>query len=515
MLVFYMVFDDKWKDNINNEFKWVEFQNPTQITLDEFNDRWVETLDTPWNICIIWSGGIWDKARELIRHESVLNEVGFKIPRTLVLSEDVLYDLVEKLGLSGDLDNLYRAFVNKYWFKEQRLTKEFIKAWKKIYSYFDWEELMVRSSWEWDSIWTGIYETISPDIVRGIYDEKPINPKVVIGDIIKVLSSFFSKDWNTYREQIKVWEGFGIILQPVIWQRIKKNWWEHYIPVLSGNGYTSTENDNMPTLTLKTGFWGWVDGKGLNNMKKDIFMKEWKWRSGWFWTLWEIYRDRWGWQISNEKELEMDDCLKFDQEFRDIKFDTLFNMLEELEQKTWKSQYIEFASKEEDGKLSYYITQISNIEKWNLDIIDFSQFNNPMISADMITGTGEKICEHILHCVNEAHFSKLNTFNKTNDNYILVLAAHLVTSWWRGVSIPFSYYSNAGVILVEWAHKLGWDLPSHFRGLMDGTWKFLGQLTNSPYINDAWNSDHMLKSSWKYRVYSSEKQQKLVITEEK
>ena len=113
---------------------------------------------------------------------------------------------------------------------------------------------MLRSSAEGDARGTGTY--------KSAYTENGL--PIVRKTLQNVLSSYFSQDAIAFRRDANTGEGFAIIIEPMIGQKID-NWC--FAPVLSGFGYTSTSRGEG-YISAVPGLGGGVESKDIEKITK-------------------------------------------------------------------------------------------------------------------------------------------------------------------------------------------------------------------------------------------------------
>ncbi|MCH2189049.1 hypothetical protein MK079_04450, partial [Candidatus Gracilibacteria bacterium] len=244
---------------------------------DLFQIQISNILEHTSNFFVLGNGEIGDKARQLIQKESDILAAGLQVPKTIILADDVLKYMCECLKIDIGT-NMHTQFYTKYHIG--KLPHELLHITKLIGQYLEWERLAIRSSACQDSAGTGIYDT--KFLTEFNHSKDPyisalekVTPKNIIYTILEIYNSYFSDEGYEYRRQTHASDGFGVIIQPIIGQDIAKahdypEWGTIFEPVLSGNGYTSTLKNNIPTLTVVPGIGGGVEGAGVNGITNHI-----------------------------------------------------------------------------------------------------------------------------------------------------------------------------------------------------------------------------------------------------
>ncbi len=481
---------------------------------------------------IIWTWNIWDKARELLIKAQKLNEIGFETPKRVMITENFinLFLLVNDLGenlskveITEDLESK----IMKSFFTEEQYT-----ILNDIINSYQGEVLAIRSSAEWDSRWTGVYTSE--------FVEKDMN--LVELAFKKVLCSYFTINAVEFRKKAKLKEGFGIIIEPMIYEKYLK----HIAPVMSGFWYTSTAQ--WPWyINAVPGLWGWVDtrygekitaesiweydGNLVNYLLTELVLmksvgdnKKHRVSSllrtdqrvihydKYIGSAYELYTGNIkGW--ITKKELTFAWPVK--NNFEWLNLTDFFDKIKKMEKEFGKPQYFEWALTFRYGEPVYWITQIADTSP-NLDVLDFQNLPDILAEWHSVVGTRKFIAEDIVICMEEEDMEKLFEYNKTHKNYILFYSSNLVSKWWPDC-MRFAHFSNA-TMLAEIETRAHSGSPiGHFWWKLEATSKVFCILDEekSPLLDSLiWEQsmDFQVYNK-KFEITSSERQNRLVICE--
>lgn len=508
---------------------------------------------------IIGKGSIGAKARELQNKASILKAVGFNIPRTTVLAEGFFDGFFRRNALGGNLREASKVSNIQSGIGEGYFSSDDLKTLKKVTSSYGNTPLVIRSSAEGDARGTGIYESVFTDNkIEGVRK-----------GIQKVLASYYSPSATAFRRDAKTDEGFGVIIQPLVGQVIYSGERKIFAPVLSGFGYTSREEGY---INVVPGIGGGVEtgcGERLTKAALEPYngnLKEYvedvrsmmtrnkivKRKSALLRTmgiydlnsinvLFETMYNLKGYFLpyKNLDGRASDISSNLDQRlntsFQKVNLNPLFDNMQKMEQAFGKPQYLEWAMTLEKGKPKYWVVQIADIDK-KKDIFDFEKFGEPFIEAHMVTGSGVKDVNAAIFCSDPHEIDLLNYFNEKHKNYLLFITSSLTSDAckrWRyengGRNLEFADINNASVIIeVSDAEHLS-EPKDHFKGSLDITGKLFGVTKFDRDDNkfcDKWrdfwrrdsikkNSNMKIRENIKAKVVGSERQNRLVIFENK
>ncbi|MEI6886942.1 MAG: PEP/pyruvate-binding domain-containing protein [bacterium] len=483
-----------------------------EIQLSNENQKDIE-------IEIIGDGSIGAKAKELLEKTHLLRELGFSTPRRVVLASGFFNEFFLRNNLGIDFANVDITDSTTQRVIRGSFSKEQFELIKTISESFGDVPLVVRSSAEGDSRGTGTYNTVFVDNDLGEVNKA----------IRKVLSSYFTKSAKAFRKDANTPEGMGIIIEPLIGEKIEDSLvpeYEYITPAFSGYGYTSTAREG-PYITIVRGLGGAVDSRdgikitpltlGINDVNFGYYLDQ----------MW-IDKEK---RFSEDNGIHYGKIFEVNKAFRkghlaktQIDFLTatdnfdishLFSSIIKIEEQLGKPQYFEFAITSEDGQPKCWITQIADIDI-KVDTIDFSESKTPLINADSVTGTGIIESNCIVTCITLAQVKALEEYNKTHFGYILIYRDELISGEVR--DLYYQHYSNSSVLL-EVSTGIHANNPiSHLSGQLDMTNKFFGifssdelfELENllKPIVN---KTNGIEEYNGKFKVISSERQNRLIV----
>ena len=491
------------------------------------------------DIEVIGSGNIGDKARQLLEKTQKLREIGFYTPRRSVLAEDFFDGIFQINGLGNSLrevkvvDNLE----SRIRLANLRPTEAFVLQ-DVIKSYGN-SPLAIRSSAEGDARGTGIYKTEFTD--TGIGN--------AIQHVLNVLASYFSPDAIAFRRDAATGEGFGVIVEHIIGQKLR--WGDSYVlaPVLSGFGYTSTSRGEG-YVNIVPGLGGGVETRDGERITKSAIqefdgnLREYQYSE----------RDAmWGGNktmrksallqtdgtfLSNEYSsraffpatkyhsaqvsqtyIRLEDNIG--RAFEEINLLTLFEMMRRMEEAFGRPQYFEWAMTLESRKPKYGITQVADISK-KLDMMDFEDLGDVLFMGHTVIGTGIKECYRIANCWNPDDVETLHEFNQKNGGYVLLYSSRLTSGLSRGGirQLQYSDFNNAYVFIeIQDAAHLG-DPVAHLGGQLSMTGKLFGVLDYNAEIPPQWDKFHAREIEigglrvydGKVKVVASERQNRIIVS---
>ncbi|HII66329.1 TPA: hypothetical protein HA295_06180 [Candidatus Woesearchaeota archaeon] len=193
---------------------------------------------------------IGDKAEQLRAKTAALREMGFSTPPRAVFPYEFFLPLLRRIGIheprsyqegleeriqsahfSGDeLRQISHDVLEFAYDPEQSI------ALSRLLGESHPEPMMVRSSAFGDAMGNGVY--------RSHISFNRLN--VLVGDMLKVLSSHFSEQGFVFRQKTNAKEGIGVIVEPFLFQELCNGASDIYGgkyffgPIISGHGYTST-----------------------------------------------------------------------------------------------------------------------------------------------------------------------------------------------------------------------------------------------------------------------------------
>ncbi len=487
------------------------------------------------DIEIYGNGFIGDKAGQLVEKTAVLREIGFRTPRRVILAEDCFDGYFQRNELGDNLRTTQLAPTLASRIRDGEFSPEDVATLQAIGTSFDTPALVIRSSAAGDARGTGIYTSV---VVAN-------DTTQTVEGVKQVLESYFSPSAIAFRKDAKTGEGFAIMIEPLIGQPIAASEYAAsdnptFSPILSGFGYTSTAKGEGYT-NIVPGYGGGVDNReGLE--VTGAVIKQYDGR------LFDYILEKR--EISIQRGLDAYDIpslLTFDMDgfsyapysasrkhflgemvhdpqvdLPNLNFSTFFEMMQEMETVFGKPQYLEWALTSFDGKPSYWLLQIADIDR-KTDIFDFSGHGEPLFSAYAVTGSGIVNSEFMIDCFNPQGIPRLREFNQTHAGYVLLYADRLSSSL-AGKdfgTISYEDFSNAAVLLAyggSGLHSAGESI-GHIGGLAAVTGKLFGVLNplaeikpNWEVFNDKEQEDVEMKT---YRgditTVASERQNKMII----
>lgn len=257
----------------------------------------------------------------------------------------------------------------------------------------------------------------------------------------QVYASEFTPSAKAWRDKVALPMGMAILIQPVI----GKKFGENFLPVASGNGYTSYQG--LPTLRVCYGLGTRaVNGEGIVlNIKPDILDH--------FRKKMYIQEKADAIDLTTGEVIEIDaqtEALYEAAEDCDIRY--LFDSMAKL--RAAGNFYFEWVS---DGCLAY-IVQISPYKDKISEEISFDPPENSSLlcQGTDVASTGRNICDGGIVYV-QTWTSKdcevLASLNHSLKNYLLILPQQAFTIAIRGTEEPgrvkFSQFSNANAIVEK------------------------------------------------------------------
>lgn len=485
---------------------------------------------------IVGNGNIGEKARQLLEKMSSLAKIGFSAPRRTVLAEGYFDGFFQRNGLGANLRSVEISEDLEAKIKNGSLTSEELEVLKTVILSYRKKPLVIRSSGEGDARGTGIYNS-----------EFTVNSlEWVTESLQSVLASYFSTAATTFRMDANREEGFAVIVEPMIGQKIRS----FFAPLLSGFGYTSTSRGEgyiniVPFLcggvdssygerltenilkgfngslaryrdsaredarvTLKTrltresGLLGTCnpDFSSMNSCYGKVFVRG--------------SADTRGKVLNETSRLEGEIKRVFDE----VDLLPLFEMMKRMEDAFGRPQYFEWAMTTSKGKPKYWMLQIADVDK-KLDVLDFGDLGEVLFSGHSVTGSGIKECDKIAYCIDYWQIESLRKFNQRNNDYVLLYSGKL-TKGAPVAEMNYEHYSNASVF-IESPDSFHDEEPiDHLRGQMDLTGKLFAILDRGSVRMQQWrkfktrliNENELQVYRGKVRIIGSEMQNRLVVS---
>jgi hypothetical protein len=495
------------------------------------------------DIEVIGNGNIGDKARQLIQKSPALRKIGFHTPKRTVLAEDYFDGFFQRNRLGDNLQGISVIDGIEDRIKHGSLTLDEFNTLVRVCDSYEDQPLAVRSSAEGDSRGTGTYKSTFTDS----------RVTSVRKSILKVIGSYFSNDAIAFRRDANTGEGFAVILEPIIGQRIEQEFSDNiFAPILSGFGYTSTSRGEGHVVMVP-GLGGGVESRDGERITREI-MQQFKGSLDEYLdsekdAMFSYFREK----VKRKSKLLKTDreSLSFDRgftldayfapsrhekrgrvyptsveftgeldrTFRELNLLPFFEMMKKMEDSFGKPQYFEWAMTLDNGQPKYWITQVADVNK-KLDLMDFEDLGEVLFSAHTVTGTGIKESNKIANCWNPDDVARLYEFNKRNENYVLLFSSRMTS---RGVGVrrlSYSDFSNARVFLeIQDAQHTG-DPVAHLGGQLDMTGKLFGVLEYGGEIPPNWErfeskeqeEDGLRVYQGKVKTIASERQNRMVVS---
>src|SRR3989338_8372364 len=208
------------------------------------------------DIEIIGEGEIGDKARQLVEKTPKLREIGFYAPRRFVLAEHFFDGFFQRNGLGNSLRDAHGSDLEER-IKKGSMAREEFEALERVCSYYGDNPVIFRSSARGDASGTGVYESV-------VTNNHPSDRRRAM---LKVLASYFSESAKLFRRDAKTGEGFGILIDPLMFNRLGL-YGDFLAPLVSGHGYTSTLKGSG-YIKIVPGFGGGVMSRDPLELKRE------------------------------------------------------------------------------------------------------------------------------------------------------------------------------------------------------------------------------------------------------
>lgn len=488
------------------------------------------------DIQVIGEGDIGEKARQLVDKTPMLKNLGFHTPRTVILAEDCFAEFFQRNGLGQSLRSVPQEPDLEEAIRRAHMHGGQFELLKEISQQIDAPALVIRSSGQGDARGTGIYTSEFTDN----------NPARIRLAVQKVLASYFSPSAVAFREDAKVGEGFGVIIQPLIGQNFE--WF--YAPVISGFGYTSTLREDG-YINVVPGIGGGVETRdGERIAKKDIAPYD-SLIDYFFGTRESISKgftanrraallgtsSNWIMGINPEgnafspagryKKGEIAahsfNFSRVSRLFRVIDLKQLLDKADKMEQVLGKSQYFEWAVTATEDSSKFWLLQIADVDK-KADSFDFEDFGEVLYKGNTVTGSGVRECSKIVFCSHWSELKDLAEFNRENRDYALIFSSSLTTRGSGNMgNLEYEHCHNAAVFIEMSAAVHALDPLAHFQGLMDTTDKLFARFEQFDLTEETVKRLEELGRRFesyqgnlrifkgKFKVVASERQNRLVV----
>jgi hypothetical protein len=482
-------------------------------------------------IDVIGKGNVGDKARQLMLKSDRCEQFGFNVPRRTVLAEDYFDGFFQRNNLGSSLQNVqYREGLDAA-IRKGTLTQEEYRTLDKVCRSYGDDILAVRSSAQGDSRGTGIYRS---EFALNRFDD-------VKHSLLRVLGSYFSPNAVAFRKDAATGDGFGVIVEPLIGEQ-SREWKTGFAPIISGFGYTSTAR-GAGYLNVVPGLGGGVEAENGEMVTREMLEKfdgnlgryvleaQGRILDGWqerrasalLGINFEVNTDDWRYRPQGlvfNRAAEPSDSVENVSLSSDCDIDRLadvnlfpvFDMMGRMENEFGKPQYFEWAMTLSERNPKYWLLQIADVDK-NLDVMDFGDVGKILFSGHSVIGTGVKDCTGISYCWNPDDVWSVSKFNEANKNYVLIYSSHLASSMAGRYRLEYIHINNASVLLCLHSASHGSGLTGHFEGQLDMTGKFFAVVEGSSLglLEAAFERSNFYDRP--VRVISSEKQNRLLVTE--
>lgn len=491
------------------------------MPIAEFKPRAISGAD----IEIYGEGSIGDKAGQLAEKTPTLREIGFQTPRRVVLAEGFFDEFFQRNKLGANLRDTEPSSVVAARIRRGHISLDEFSFLQDLAASFGESPLVVRSSATGDARGTGIYETRFSDNAIGPFKRA----------LRSVLASYFSESAIAFRQDARTGEGFAIMVEPLIGQRIKPDLYDIYpedyredqtmiAPILSGFGYTSTSRGES-YVNVVPGIGGGVETKDGETLTRDKlesydgnlseYISRQRDRLGFGGTInrsalvgsmnsAHLYNfdGRAYFPPARYKHLKREGFVSetstnFSRDLRmsyhEVNLNTLFDKMQQMEQRFGGPQYFEWAMTLDGDEQKYWMVQIADVDK-KLDIFDFNDFGQPFLEGHTVVGSGIFETDMVVGCMDGLQLDALHEFNQSHKGYVLFYTGDLTS---RGQNVRRHYLNtreltyadvNNASVLIEWGEAGHNDHPlAHFGGQLDMTGKLFTQMSFDPYDFEFWD----------------------------
>lgn len=450
----------------------------------------------PQGFQVVSRGEVGDKARVLMQRADALRRCGFQVPETVVLAQGALdpFFATNQMGRRFTDPEVSDETVKKI--LAGILPKKLETALKGILEKFgETAPLIVRSSALGDARGNGVYESIL--CAPNFEDLKQA--------LLRVIASYFTPNALAFRRKANTGEGFGIMIMPVVGQKLTES--DLFGPLLSGYGYSSTPAGEG-YVNIVPGLGGGVSSRhGLKVRKSDletsggVLVKyldkianarldqlecnlrpsnqiallgdtdlEHHFQTNKpFCTVWDAHHQ------TDQIAVLAPDLV---QRYVTLNLIPLFEMLSALEREFDRPQYIEWAMTLDDSGPKFYVLQNADVDV-HLDWVDFGNVAPPFLSGIGLIGSTPPeglICQNLVICMNHQDREALAQFNRDHSGHVVFYpSAFLMNKYGQGYTIGLADIENAAVV-VEYpdGHNHSGSIEAHWSGQLDQTGKILG-----------------------------------------
>jgi hypothetical protein len=489
-------------------------------------------------------GNVGGKFDQLIQKTPELNRIGFRTPQRIILPEEFFDSFLSRNGLGKTLRQVPQNEATISNILNGNFSREDFETIKGIVERFGDTPIVVRSSAAGDSRGTGIYRSEFTDGHVG-------NVRKAIQ---RVLASYFTPDAIQFRQDAKTGEGFALGVEPAIGSWVEEEWgFRYFTPIISGFGYTSTLRDPDGYVVTVPGLGGGVETRGGERLTPHRLQES----MGELGTYVYLERDKifWGrqplrnssllgirggrtehdarvflpksnWEKAGLHDTSFDGQSVVGRGIQDTNLLPLFEMMKDTEKSFGKPQYLEWAVTIKDENATFWIIQISDVERQN-NAFEIHAETPPLLEAHSVTGNGKADCKRILIANSHTSAEAIGKYNSVNEDYILVYPSTLVS---RGQGLnrfnsharELGYHdiNKARVILERQNAQHATDPLAHFQGQLDLTGKFFGVLD----LDMGWDENYeqllenavpiaegVFEMQGNFQVQSSERENRLLI----
>lgn len=460
------------------------------------------------DIGIYGQGFIGDKADQLVEKTATLRGIGFHTPGRVIIAEGFFDGFFRRNRLGDTLRGATATPTLARSIRRGSFAVEDFNALQALVASFGDTPLVVRSSAAGDARGTGIYQT----------EFSENRPDLVSRALQKVLASYFSESAIAFRRDAQTGEGFGIMIEPLIGQKIADDFDTYvFAPILSGFGYTSTSKGEG-YVNVVPGIGGGVETRdGERLTRTDL-----KPYQGSLYKYIQSQRNRLisGSVVKRSALLGTNSfrfadfngkaylppvrggivCQSFlafvgnlKEAYFNVNFNQLFDRMERMERTFGRPQYFEWAMTLDGKQQRYWIVQIAGVDK-KLDVFDFNDFGVPFLEGHTVTGSGIFESDLVAACMDGKGLDSLHKFNQNHRGYVLFYTGELTSKGQyirrRALGIRELTYADVGnaSVLIEFGNAGHKDSPlAHLQGQLDMTGKLFFLVAPDLYNTEFWN----------------------------
>jgi len=418
------------------------------------------------DIIIVGKGEIGDKAERFVKFNPKFKKMGWNLPLRFIFAENFTTPFFTENDLGNNLKDASKKGITDLDFQNKgfpyEMSYEIFKSVSKITGRPDsiyWKNPFIfRSSEKKGGMGIGVYD--SETMVLGNETNSwgiRSNGREIHESFLRVLKSYFSQSAKEFRRKLKVEEGFGIILEPLIgkWRRelvtdtLSEGYHDIFFPLVSGT-YSNGE------INLVHGLGGGVDTNQVYNVKLSEF-KSFDYLVSLKNHKLKYFNQEMG--ITNQTYIDKNN-------FKEYNSGNLVDLINKTNDFFGRDQYLEFVGEvNAEGKMEYFLVQNSeSVQEEQIFEVMGLKKENPFFEGELYKGKGNRLCKNIIvadwNSVN-GHMREIN--NKHNDYIFIFDMGHLASQ----IKMGFDTYSNAKVLLpnVDRGWQQAGSLGSHFDNL--------------------------------------------------